>query len=488
MSKIRAFTYNNGPAIGNNGQLGDLAIGRLGDNYDTSPGGKTWWGGADENQFYYIVKDVPASNFPTPVGNLGSAQFWGFERETAGSGPTTGDETNFINLTNNITNNSFAYASSSGGYLFDNGYYTNYPYPVGEFDSFPVNSNYGTTRITYGETNEELYFIENITAGNDNNNPSVAIAEYNGGNGGQDYSYSGSLPPTGSNSTYNRGFFDLVIDNDNNYLYSSNGKNAYSVVRYNLNNKTITHSTGSSTAADFQYLALDVDRDRLYNIRNGYELRMYSASTLEHFGDITGPNALAQFLGMSINPNNGDLLVLTQNNFIVYKAADIYSDYNGLDSRTTITSIGSTIYPQVGDFKHQIAWVPSENAWYVRTTTPLASPKSRVYKYTSDHQVSYIDLGNAAPLPNRRKNNIIYDSTRDLLWTFNSTNKLIGINPSTLDIEIEGTLQTSGLSDQIEYNPNLSLDEVNGILFTCSGNQSADHNVYVWDLQEIFPI
>ena len=488
MSKIRAFTYNNGPAIGNNGQLGDLAIGRLGDNYDTSPGGKTWWGGADENQFYYIVKDVPASNFPTPVGNLGSAQFWGFERETAGSGPTTGDETNFINLTNNITNNSFVYASSSGEYLFDNGYYTNYPYPIVEFDSFPVNSNYGTTRITYGETNEELYFIENITAGNDNNNPSVAIAEYNGGSGGQDYSYSGSLPPTGSNSTYNRGFFDLVIDNDNNYLYSSNGKNAYSVVRYNLNNKTITHSTGSSTAADFQYLALDVDRDRLYNIRNGYELRMYSASTLEHFGDITGPNALAQFLGMSINPNNGDLLVLTQNNFIVYKAADIYSDYNGLDSRTTITSIGSTIYPQAGDYKHQIAWVPSENAWYVRTTTPLLSPKNRIYKYTSDHQVSYIDLGNAPSQTDRRKNNIIYDSVRDLLWTFGSYGELLGINPSTLDIEVEKTLQTSGLSDQIEYNPNLSLDEVNGILFTCSSNQSADHNVYVWDLQEIFPI
>jgi hypothetical protein len=161
MSKIRAFTYNNGPAIGNNGQLGDLAIGRLGDNYDTSPGGKTWWGGADENQFYYIVKDVPASNFPTPVGNSGSAQFWGFERETAGSGPTTGDETNFINLTNNITNNSFTHASSSGEYLFDNGYYTNYPYPIETFDSITTSGS-GIFGLNYGTTNEELYYFQNL--------------------------------------------------------------------------------------------------------------------------------------------------------------------------------------------------------------------------------------------------------------------------------------------------------------------------------------
>lgn len=488
MSKIRAFTYNNGSAIGDNSQLGDLGIGRLGYRYDNNPGGKTWWGSPDEDLTYYIAKDVPTEDHSTPVGDIGSVIFWGFPRATAGSGPSSQDEEDFIRFSNRIADTSFADDIAAGQWLYNNGYYTNYPYPIVEFDSFPVNSNYGTTRITYGETNEELYFIEDITAGNDNNNPSVAIAEYNGGNGGQDYSYSGSLPPTGSNSTYNRSYFDLVIDNDNNYLYSSNGKNAYSVVRYNLNNKTITHSTGSSTAPNYQYLALDVDRDRLYNIRNNYELRMYSASTLEHFGDITGPNALYQFLGMSINPNNGDLLVLTQNDFIVYKAADIYSDYNGLDSRTTITSIGSKIYPSYDDNKHQIAWVPSENAWYVRTTTPLLSPKNRIYKYTSDHQVSYIDLGNAPPQNNRHKNNIIYDSVRDLLWTFGSYGELLGINPSTLDIEVEKTLQTSGLSDQIEYNPNLSLDEVNGILFTCSNNWSADHNVYVWDLQKIFPI
>lgn len=496
MSKIRAFTYNNGPAIGENGQLNDLAIGRLNQNYDTNPGGKTWWGGPEENLFYYIVKDVPSSNFPTPVGNLGSAQFWGFERETAGSGPTTGDETNFINLTNNITNNSFAYASSSGEYLFDNGYYTNYPYPVGEFDFINGYANPSTLvfGLVYGSTNEELYFYNNYNPGNEYNGVEVATAEYNGGSGGQDYSYSGSLPSTGSNN-YSLLYSDITIDNTGNYLYASTAQylgGVHQLIKYNLSNKTLTHST-SSNSTSWNQLSLDTARDRLYNYRSstttGYEIRMYSASTLDYFGNITGPANLALGLGLSTNPD-GDLLVVTRNNIIKYQAADIHGDYAGNDSKTSTYSFTSNGYSLGRSnstlWKHQMAYVPSENAWFFRASTSTVSTpanKARVFKYTTGGQLSILELGEAE---STLKTNLIYDSSRDLLWTIYGSGTLIGVNPSNLDIEVSKELDSPYVQDP---NVQLALDETNGILFTVTYNdQSYDDRILVWDLQEIFPI
>lgn len=447
MSKIRAFTYNNGPAIGNNGQLGDLAIGRLGDNYDTSPGGKTWWGGADENQFYYIVKDVPASNFPTPVGNSGSAQFWGFERETAGSGPTTGDETNFINLTNNITNNSFTHASSSGEYLFDNGYYTNYPYPIETFDSITTSGS-GIFGLNYGTTNEELYYFQNISGVGSSafpSNPVVSSASFNGGGGSQDYGFSGSLPSTGSSNfkIYNS---DTFIDNSNNILYSSvvsntDNSGAYpyynnAISRYSLTTKLITHTTRSAefeNSGDHrQSLTLDITRDKLYNLRsnpssgttNGW-ISIYTASNLEYYGEITDPllyaGNLGNGLGLSVNSNNGDLFILTRNVIYTYAEGSTGDNYKTLyallnnNQRLENTNFGGT--PLV---KSQIEFVSSVNSWFFRANlSATSSPNNRaiVGKYTVDGDFSYISLGNAESSGTNlefNKTNLIYDSTRDV--------------------------------------------------------------------------
>jgi len=503
MSKIRALTYNNGSTIDENGQLGNLAIGRLGKRYDLNPGGKTWWASPDEDLTYYIAKDVPTSNWPTPVGNNGNVKFWGFPRATAGVGPSTEDEENFIRFSNKIANTSFANDRAAGEWLNTNGYYTNYPYGVDEFDFISGYANPSTMvfGLVYGSTNEELYFYNSYNPLNEYNGVSVATAEYNGGNGGQDYSYSGSLPSTGSND-YSSLLADITIDNTGNYLYGSVYGGTHQLIKYNLSNKTLTHSTssfGSPSAATWNQLALDTTRDRLYNYRSntisGYEIRMYTASTLDYFGSITGPANLTFGLGLSTNPD-GDLLVVTRNNIIKYQAADIHGDYAGNDSKTSTYSFLSNGYALGTSnntlYKHQVAYVSSENAWFFRANTSSTSTpanRARVFKYTTDGQLSILELGTHDATWGVRKTNLIYDSTRDLLWTMKNLGTLIGINPSTLDIEVSRELNTAPSSGYAWENLELALDETNGVLFTVSYNdQSHDDRIFVWNLQEFYPI
>lgn len=502
MSKIRAFTYNNGSAIGDNSQLGNLAIGRLGQRYDNQPGGKIWWGSPDEDLTYYIAKDVPTEDHSTPVGDIGSVIFWGFPRATAGSGPFSQDEEDFIRFSNRIAGTSFANDREAGEWLYNSGYYTNYPYGVAEWDyitgyATPSSLIFG---LTYGSTNEELYFYNNSSVVGEYNGVSVATAEYNGGNGGQDYSYSGSLPSTGSND-YNLYLSDITIDNTGNYLYASTAQyqgGIHQLIKYNLSNKTLTHST-SSNSTTWNQLSLDTARDRLYNYRSstttGYEIRMYTASTLDYFGSITGPNNLSVGLGLSTNPE-GDLLVVTKNNIIKYQAADIHGDYAGNDSKTStysFTSNGYVLGSSISTlFKHQIAYVPSENAWFFRAnTSPTSSPanKARVFKYTTDGQLSILELGTNDGTTGTNKLNLIYDPARDLLWTMQGLGTLIGVNPSNLNIEVSKKLNTAPSSGYGWENLQLALDETNGILFTVSYNdQNFDDQILVWDLQEFYPI
>ena len=510
MSKIRSFTYNNGSAIGDNSQLGDLAIGSLGQRYDNNPGGKTWWGSPDEDLTYYIAKDVPTSNWPTPVGNNGSVKFWGFPRAIAGSGPTNGDIQNFLKFVNKISGLSFDDTEYAGEWLYNNGYYTNFPYPVSIWDTITGYNNPpgylatdGVWGTVYGSTNEELYFFWSQYFGfNEPNSPEVATAEYNGGNGGQDYSYSGSLPPTGSD--INIRSTDLVIDNINNYLYTTNEAALNSLNRYNLTNKTITKSTSSYYSSNFfPMLSLDVTNDRLYNIRynSGFKIEMYTASVLENFGTIEGPSQLASVIGTSINTNNGNLLVLTQDHFLNYNATNITGSIDTSGNKpqyVTSASIGFDLEivsnPASGigpDLRYSVAFVPSENSWYVRGNTDTGTyVKGKLIKCTNDNQITTKDLNFITYTPSNGKMpmHIVYDPVRDLLWMFDYPGSLIGVNPHTLNIEVQHSIATFPYSSYIEYNPYLALDETNGVLFTSSKTRGPDQQINVIDLQKIYPI
>ena len=117
MATTTPFTYNNGTYIQGTEQIGDLSIGLLSQDYSNNPGGKTWWMGPDEDNIYVIGKDVPTEDHPTPLGNIGSVEFWATSIRS---------DSEFIDLTNSIGTQSFTTVSSSLSWLSTNGYWSNY--------------------------------------------------------------------------------------------------------------------------------------------------------------------------------------------------------------------------------------------------------------------------------------------------------------------------------------------------------------------------
>ena len=76
MANQKTFTYNTSSYIAGTEQIGDLAIGLTLQDYASGIGNTRWWGGPDETNRYIIAKDVPNSNHPTPLGNVGNVRFW----------------------------------------------------------------------------------------------------------------------------------------------------------------------------------------------------------------------------------------------------------------------------------------------------------------------------------------------------------------------------------------------------------------------------
>lgn len=128
MPTNRVFAYNPTslviPGITN---IGTLAYGPNGYNYYNNYGGLTWWGGPDEDLGYCIGTVVPAQNQSTPLGNIGSVQFWR---------TTTFSESEFTSLASNITGLSFPTALSAQTYLNANSYWSSIVLPLYTFTTF----------------------------------------------------------------------------------------------------------------------------------------------------------------------------------------------------------------------------------------------------------------------------------------------------------------------------------------------------------------
>jgi len=116
MPTSRPFAYNPTQAtISGTTNVGTLCIGVSALNYSGNPGGIKWWMGPDEDNSYIIAKDVPSGNFPTPVGSIGTVQFWGC---------TNTDEAFRITV-QIISGTTQASASEASTWLSSNGYWTN---------------------------------------------------------------------------------------------------------------------------------------------------------------------------------------------------------------------------------------------------------------------------------------------------------------------------------------------------------------------------
>lgn len=117
MATARPFAYNTGSTISGTIQVGNLAIGVDPIDYVSGIGGVRWWNGPDEELGYVIAQPVPDGSQPNP-DNVPA--YVGFFR----SGSLT--ESSFVNLTNELFNQSFTFGSECKTYLNNNGYWTSW--------------------------------------------------------------------------------------------------------------------------------------------------------------------------------------------------------------------------------------------------------------------------------------------------------------------------------------------------------------------------
>jgi len=134
----RQFAYNPTQAsISGATLVGTLAVGSSALNYSSNPGGITWWMGPEESTGYVIATVVPNANFPTPIGNVGTVQFW---RTSALS------DSEFKGLAQYITGQSFVDAAAAKTYLNNNNYWTSWaPSAVTFSQTFTSGQSPGTT-------------------------------------------------------------------------------------------------------------------------------------------------------------------------------------------------------------------------------------------------------------------------------------------------------------------------------------------------------
>lgn len=340
MAKTRAFTYNNGNPIPENLQIGDLAFGFLnstdsGSNYDDNPGGKKWWMGPDEENKYIIGKDVPSQNQPTqtPEGNIGSVEFWA----------TTGEnDTQFVNLTNTISGNSFTTAQESYGWLEENGYFTNYPYLGEQTSSLWTRIKVETDYNLYYDTTFARYVSSSDTLTIGNHGYRYVTFNNDGLSGGI-YNYpanlitSGSLIQLentssyllpGSGSRYKAQQIEsTTIDYENSKLFARMGNlftNTTSyLVKWDLNNNSIEDEAiigddKFSDPASLGYLHYESHNNRLYNFYYSSSLphlQVYNASNLSHINEYTGSSFTLNgvYNGINSNPYNGEFIQVEGN-------------------------------------------------------------------------------------------------------------------------------------------------------------------------------
>jgi hypothetical protein len=125
MATARPFAYN--PSLltlSGTINVGSICIGVDPLNvYVDNYGGLTWWNGPNEELGYVIAVPVPSNTQPTPYpGVFASVGFWG---TAIFSSPFS--DTTFVNLVNQVFNQSFTTGPAASSWLTTNGYWNSYP-------------------------------------------------------------------------------------------------------------------------------------------------------------------------------------------------------------------------------------------------------------------------------------------------------------------------------------------------------------------------
>jgi len=213
----RAFAYNPSEfPISGVDLYGELAVQNLDLDFSSSPGGIDWWMGPDEDGGYVIAGIVPSGDYPTPLGNVGTVQFW----KTA-----TLNDIEFISLAQNITGQTFTSSANAKTWLESNSYWTNYSailpalyYDVDVLASYPGSGssiyNIGTGGSMDGTLNSIIVFDWGLGAGAksfdfDGSSSFIQFSNYN----------------FGDTFTVTGWFYPKALQTDNNNIISNSGLN-----------------------------------------------------------------------------------------------------------------------------------------------------------------------------------------------------------------------------------------------------------------------
>ena len=217
MATYRAFTYNPSQiVIAGTTQVGDLAAVTDVNSWDR--GNLLWWAGPEEDSGYIVAAPVPSQDYPTPVGNIGTVQFWRSGAKTNSS---------FIDLANIVLNASYTGAAEAQSALYAAGYW----------NSFTSSTPSSTSRILYWDIQQNSSYSgsgSTITDIEGNANGTITgTVTFSGGSpryltvegGVSEYIYTGNLNPYLSpvNTGTSQSVFLWIYPASNGIIYSEQG-------------------------------------------------------------------------------------------------------------------------------------------------------------------------------------------------------------------------------------------------------------------------
>lgn len=494
MAKARPFTYNPSSPIEGNAQIGNLAFGFLnptnsGPNYSGNPGGRKWWMGPDEElDKYYIGKDVPTMDHPTPVpeGDIGSVRFWSSAKNDAAFIARVND------LPARVGETPFTSIYQCLNWLDNNGYWNNYPVTEGrlafaEFSiiTLPVNKDqqYAVTASEYqkyNSTTDNVYVTPAISAVNGVG--PVIIEDVNNITSGSSYLYNQTgdyLPTTQSQNEASingagYGYFDLDESNDKMYMIGANGF----LVKYNLTNETID-SWKRNQSHTFRAQGVHDSNSGQFITMDDRKLRFYDDSDFTLNADFryTGSNLeLQDAYVIALDTTNDRICTAGREKFAILNPSNYSIIHTGSWS---LNSPPGNIFNNDYNITNGI-YNPTEGKYYFGAQGSDTYPKVICIDDTT-YEVEYISLQQTSGISLETKSNIAYDSDRNALWAMDGRRKLIAVDCSTNTIKFNTDITLQGSETSI-------MDTVanNKLYIGNTGNDGGIMRAY--DLNLIWPI
>jgi hypothetical protein len=506
MATTTPFTYNNGTYIPGTEQIGDLSIGLLSQDYASNPGGKIWWMGPDEDGVYVIGKDVPTQDHPTPLGNIGSVEFWA---------TTTRDDSQFISITNKLGKNSFTTTSECLSWLNTNGYWSNYTNINGQTlisqSSWVMKRNASVDDVTSAQgsifdSDRELFIAAVPSKANPaifNNFPyllSSSDIPLSGQTTFNPLPYAGNIyfvneGVSGGNGQ--TGYLYLSHNTSSNHLYSLYGDTTYNnaaadrgIVKWNLNTRNVVDSVDFyddfNESTQVLISTWCPGNDKVYvtgqfgmNTGSGRnEIQIFSGSSLSTNREIiTSPGGIGRIY--SSTDNSGKILWIngggSSSRWYIISGSSFVHTGNVTPSTT------NSMNPVSG---WQAAYSKTSKKFYAMGIKPTnGNTVETAFLWVIDPfnlTDKVIEFGETDTLNQNVGGGCVWDANRNCIWTLDLDGKLFAIEcGGDTIVKSNITLSKASLGNVSDPSVPMVIDTTSDYLILPN---------IVWDLSQIWPI